>query len=295
MSPRVIHTTLSTAVLLAIVSLSVGCAKLEPPSGGAPAPGGVAAPADPKPPSIADASRESRKIIRNAELSVTVSSATEAQREAAKLAERHGGYLVSSDASHASSEDGAEPTSVSVVLRVDADKFEAALEAIRSLGKGVGSESITSKDVTEEWVDLDARIKTQKKLEEQYLEILKSASKVEDLLSVQKQLAEVRGELEKLEGRKRLLQNQVALSTISVTFREERPLVAVTASAFGRAAKHAWADVQNVGAGIVLALIRLVGVMLPVTLLVLLPLYFAGRLLVRRLMASTALRRAESA
>ena len=151
------------------------------------------------------------------------------------------------------------------------------------LGTHVGSESISSKDVTEEWVDLDARIKTQKKLEEQYLEISKSAGKVDDLLSVQKQLAEVRGEIEKLEGRQRLLANQVALSTITVSFETERPLISASGSAFTKAARGAGADVVNVGAAIVVGLIRLAGVFLPVALLLLLPLFLVGRFVLRRL------------
>lgn len=283
-----------TPVVLALVCLVLtgalaGCAKRDAPSGAAQA----AQAADPSPgapatPTLERAVKVGRKIIRNAELRMTVASANGAQREAAKIAEQFGGYLVSSDASASASEDESEPGSVRVVLRVDAEKFDAALDAVRRLGKHVGSESISSKDVTEEWVDLEARIKTQKKLEEQYLEIAKSASKVDDMLTVQKQLAEVRGEIEKLEGRKRFLDNQVSLSTITLSFDEERPLVSVTMSAFGRAARHAWADAQNVTAGIILGMIRLVGVMLPITLLVLLPLFLLAKRGVRRLMRATA-------
>lgn len=261
-----------------------GCAKREADAGAAPA--AAAAPAEPA--SSAEPGRVVRKVIRNAELSMTVASPGAAQREAAKIAEQHGGYLAQSETREAASEDGAEPGSVRVVLRVSSERLDAALEALRRLGKHVGSENITSRDVTEEWVDVEARIKTQKKLEEQYLEILKGASKVDDLLAVQKQLAEVRGEIEKLEGKKRLLDQQIALSTVTVTFEGERPLVAISSGAFARAAKRASADAVNVGAGIVIGSIRLFGVLLPVSLLVFLPLYLMGRLLLRRVLGARA-------
>lgn len=281
-----------TLVLTLALALALaGCSK----DAGAPASAGeppVAAAAAPGTTTPALSAVESRKIIRNAELELDVGSPSTAQRQAAQIAEQMGGYLVSSDAHSANDDDGGGPSSVKVVLRVGSDKLGAALDELKKLGRASGSESISSKDVTEEWVDLEARIKTQKKLEEQYLEIMKSASKVEDMLAVQKQLAEVRGEIEKLEGRKRLLDNQVALSTITITFRAERPLVSVSQSAFGRAAKRAGADIVNVGAGIVVGIIRLFGVMLPVTLLVLLPLFLLGRFVLRRLMRATAPRAA---
>ncbi|MBK8998244.1 MAG: DUF4349 domain-containing protein [Myxococcales bacterium] len=269
-------------VLLALAVSAAACSKGADAGAAPPAP--AAAAAEPG----TDPSKVVRKLIRNAELGMTVASPAEAQREAGKIAEQHGGYLASSEALSTRSEDGAEPGSVRVVLRVSSDRLDAALDALRRLGKHVGNESIQSRDVTDEWVDVEARIKTQKQLEERYLEIAKSASRVEDLLAVQKQLAEVRGEIEKLEGKKRLMDHQIALSTVTVTFQGERPLLAVSPSAFGRAAKRASADAVNVGAGIVVGGIRLLGVLVPVTLLVFLPLYLMVRLALRRLQRARA-------
>lgn len=277
MSPR------RAVSLVILVALAVSGCKREADAGAAP-PAAAAAPADP----AAGPSQVVRKVIRNADLAMTVTSPGAAQREAGKIAEQHGGYLASSESLSTASEDGEEPGSVRVTLRVSSDRLDAALDALRKLGKHVGHENISSRDVTDDWVDLEARIKTQKKLEEQYLEILKNASRVDDLLSVQKQLAEVRGEIEKAEGKKRLLDNQIALSTIIVTFQGERQLVAFSAGAFGRAAKRASADTVNVGAGIVIGGVRLVGVLLPVFVLVLLPGFLLGRSALRRLLRAAA-------
>lgn len=271
----------SAVVLVIWLALAVSGCKREADAGASPP---AAAPAEP----ASSPSPVVRKVIRNADLAMTVASPGAAQREAGKIAEQHGGYLASSESLSTASEDGEEPGSVRVTLRVASDRLDAALDALRKLGKHVGHENISSRDVTDEWVDLEARIKTQKKLEEQYLEILKNASRVDDLLSVQKQLAEVRGEIEKAEGKKRLLDNQIGLSTVTVTFQGERQLVAFSAGAFGRAAKRASADTVNVGAGIVIGGIRLAGVLLPVFLLVLLPGFLLGRSALRRLLRASA-------
>ncbi|MCC6900490.1 MAG: DUF4349 domain-containing protein [Polyangiaceae bacterium] len=278
MAPR---SALPVVILVVLASMVSGC-KREADAGAAPA--ASAAPADP----IAGASRVVRKVVRNADLAMTVTSPGAAQREASRIAEEHGGYLASAESLSAASEDGEEPGSVRVTLRVSADRLDAALEGLRKLGKHMGHENLSSRDVTDEWVDLEARIKTQKKLEEQYLEILKNATRVDDLLSVQKQLAEVRGEIEKAEGKKRLLDTQISLSTITVTFQGERQLVAFSTGAFGRAAKRASADTVNVGAGIVIGGIRLAGVLVPVFLLVLLPGFLLGRLALRRMLRAAA-------
>ena len=278
--------TLRSALCLVIVAaLAVSGCKREADAGASP-PAAAAAPAEPA--SNPTPNPVLRKVIRNADLAMTVASPGAAQREAGKIAEQHGGYLASSESLSTASEDGEEPGSVRVTLRVASDRLDGALDALRKLGKHVGHENISSRDVTDEWVDLEARIKTQKKLEEQYLEILKNASRVDDLLSVQKQLAEVRGEIEKAEGKKRLLDNQITLSTVTVTFQGERQLVALSAGAFGRAAKRASADTVNVGAGIVIGGIRLAGVLLPVFLLVLLPGVLLGRSALRRLLRAAA-------
>jgi hypothetical protein len=272
-------------VFVALASLIPACKKQE--DAGAAPPTAAAAPSDPA--GNSGQAQVVRKVIRNAELSMTVTSPGAAQREASKIAAANGGYLASSEALSIASQDGDDPGSVRVVLRVASDRLDATLEALRKLGSHVGSENITSRDVTDEWVDLEARIKTQKKLEEQYLEILKTASKVDDLLAVQKQLAEVRGEIERAEGKKRLLDNQIGLSTVSVTFRGEQRLVAFSSGSFGRAAKRASADAVNVAAGIVIGSIRLLGVLVPVLLLLILPLILVGRALLRRMTRARAL------
>ena len=142
-------------------------------------------------------------------------------------------------------------------------------------------ENITGQDVTEEFIDLEARIRSQRALELQFLEIMKQAHKVEDALEVQRQLAEVRSDIEKLEGRKRFLENRSSLSTITVNIEAPRQMT-VSTTGFGRELRDTVSDGVDLGAALILFLIRFVIVMIPVTLFVLLPLGLVLRYLVRR-------------
>jgi Flp pilus assembly protein TadB len=139
----------------------------------------------------------------------------------------------------------------------------------------------TGEDVTEEFIDLEARVKTQKALEEQFLEIMKRAGKVEDALEVQRQIAEVRTAIEKLEGRKRFLENRASLSTITVTL-QSPTAIAVNTSSFGRSVREAVSESIGVAVDIVLFIVRFVIVMIPVLLLIILPGLLLTRFVWRR-------------
>jgi len=170
---------------------------------------------------------------------------------------------------------------VNLVVRVPATQFGAALDQIRSTGSRVIQEKITGQDVTEEFIDLEARIKTQKALESQFLEIMKQAHKVEDALEVQRQIADVRTEIEKLEGRKRFLENRASLSTISVSL-QSSTAIAVNSSSFGRNIREAVADSVDVASAIVLFLIRFIILLIPILLLIILPGFLITRYALRR-------------
>ena len=96
--------------------------------------------------------------------------------------------------------------------------------------------------MTEEYIDLEARIRTKKALEAQFLEIMKQARKISDAMEVQTQLAEVRTEIERLEGRRRFLENQSALSTINITLHTPTPVVAAATRGFVYDLKAAFGD-----------------------------------------------------
>jgi hypothetical protein len=222
-----------------------------------------------------------RKILRDANLTLEVGAPAEVQRKIASIAESVGGFVVTSESKERRTVDGKQDLEVNLVVRVPATQFGTALDQIRALGSRVIQEKITGQDVTEEFIDLEARIKTQKALELQFLEIMKQAHKVEDALEVQRQIADVRTEIEKLEGRKRFLENRASLSTITVSL-QSPTAIAVNTSGFGRDIREAIAASVDVAREIVLFLIRFVIVMIPVFLLLILPGWFIARYVFRR-------------
>ena len=222
-----------------------------------------------------------RKILRDATLTLEVGAPAETQRKITSIAESLGGFVVTSESKQRQIGDAKQELEVNLVIRVPATQFGPALDQIRSAGSRVIEEKITGQDVTEEFIDLEARIKTQKALELQFLEIMKQAHKVEDALEVQRQIADVRTEIEKLEGRKRFLENRASLSTITVDL-QSPAAIAVNTSGFGRNIREAVADSVDVAVAIVLFLIRFVIVMIPVFLLLILPGWFIARYVFRR-------------
>ncbi len=223
-----------------------------------------------------------RKIIRNADLALEVAAPTEAQQTVSAIAETLGGFVVNSESKLRPSGDGArQDVEVTLIVRVPSQQFKAAVEQIIALGSRVLQNKKTGEDVTEEFIDLEARVKTQKALEQQFLEIMKRADKVEDALEVQRQIAEVRTEIEKLEGRKRFLENRASLSTITVTLQQPTAII-VNTSGFGRSVREAVSESVAVAVDIVLFLIRFVIVMIPVLLLLILPGLLLTRFVWRR-------------
>lgn len=107
--------------------------------------------------------------------------------------------------------------------------------------------------------------------------IMRQAGKISDALEVQSQLADVRTEIEKLEGRKRFLENRSSLATITVNLETPTPIVPVTSTGFKSSLRDAVADSVEIGSAILLFFVRFAIGMVPVFVLVLLP----GGLLVR--------------
>jgi hypothetical protein len=223
-----------------------------------------------------------RKIIRDADLTIEVASTIEAQQKVTGIAESYGGYVVTTEAKQREHSDPARRTvDVKLVVRVPSNQFNAALGQIENLATNLPQRNISSQDVSEEFIDLEARIKTQKALELQFLEIMKQASEVADALEVQRQLAEVRTDIEKIEGRKRFLENRSSMSTITVNIRTPTPIV-VSASSFGHTVHEAVSESVELASGIALFFVRFVIVMAPVFVFVILPagvvaLYFRRR------------------
>jgi hypothetical protein len=225
-----------------------------------------------------------RKVIQNAEITIETDKPNEGQRKIGVIAEKHGGFVVISESKHneAASQNVAS-TVVNVVVRIPAQKFQATIDEIRAVGGRILHDKSLGQDVTEEYIDLEARIRTKRALEAQFLEIKKQARNISEAMEVQTQLADVRTEIERLEGRRRFLENQSALSTINVTLHTPTPVVVAATRGFLYDLKAAFGDGAGIGADILLGVIRFVIVMIPVTLFILAPAWFVFKWLRRRM------------
>jgi hypothetical protein len=156
-----------------------------------------------------------RKIIRTSSLDMIVQHPADVADQISAMAERLGGYLVSSEGG------GQKATSGTLTIRVPAAKFEEARVAIRKLGVRVESEKLQADDVTRQYVDQEASLRNLHAEEAQYLAILKHAGSVKDMLLVTEQLSEVRGKIEQQQAEFNALSKQVETVALSVSLRTE--------------------------------------------------------------------------
>jgi len=216
-----------------------------------------------------------RKIISNAEMTIETSAPSDGQSKIALIVAKHDGFVVTSESKENQGESLSNPaTTVTIIARVPAAKFSEALEEIKKIDGRILHFKETGQDVTEEYIDLEARLRTKRALEMQFLEIMKQARKISDALEVQNELASVRTEIESLEGRRRFLENQSALSTITVTLHTPLPIAVVTTRGFRTNITAAFGDGLDTATSIVLGVIHFIIVMIPVFLLILLPAWF---------------------
>jgi hypothetical protein len=159
-----------------------------------------------------------RKLIKNGSLEISVEDVELVKSEIKTLCKSYDGYLSSETQSSFP-----QRIQYDQVIRVPAAKFDELVKKLEALATEVDNKNIETIDVTDEFIDKEARIKTKKELEERYLEILKKANAVSDMLAIESQLNEVRADIEAMEGRLQYLNNQVSYSALNLTF--YKPLI----------------------------------------------------------------------
>jgi hypothetical protein len=221
-----------------------------------------------------------RKIVRNAELDLEADSPEQAQEKITSIAEMKGGFVVESNQSMSDIKANSRDI-VTMTVRVPSDKFGEALDEVRKTSSRVVTETVKGEDVTEEFIDVEAQLKAKKALEAQFMEIMKRASRVEEALEVQSELADVRGEIEKVEGRKRFLENKSSLSTIKIRLQTAQVIAAAT-HGFGERFVGAFDAGMSVATNFVLGMMTFFVAVLPFALFIGLPTLFVFRYFWRR-------------
>jgi hypothetical protein len=219
------------AVLLSACGSAAPPAQQKNPAAPAPAGQSSTAPASVGGSGAQDAAATSsdRMIVRSGRISLAVSDVPASVDAATTLARRLDGYVASTNVR----EDNGQQTAT-LSLRVPGTRYDEAVRELRSLANRVSEESSTGQDVTEEFADLGAQLRNQQAAEAQYLELLKKAQSVEDVLKVQQRLTEVRTQIERLQGRMQVLQRRADLAQIDLTLAADsvgfRPLRYVSTS-----------------------------------------------------------------
>ena len=166
---------------------------------------------------------QDRMIVRTGDMSLVVKDVIQARDDIAKLAARFDGYVVSSQISGEE-----EEMRGWISIRVPDEKFDQALTELRNLAVRVKTESTSSQDVTEEYTDLQSRLRNAEATEKQYLALLEKATDVEDILKIYQSLSQVRQEIEQIKGRMQYLERTSSMSQISVSLQPQataKPLV----------------------------------------------------------------------
>lgn len=170
--------------------------------------------------SNAEEPESERVVIRNASLSIVVEDPGEAMAAIGRMAEEMGGFIVSSNLYKTVTRNNVEVPEANITVRVPAEKLTAAMEQIKALVENpavdILSENISGQDVTREYTDLNSQLRNLEEAEAQLREIMASATKTEDVLSVYQQLTQVREQIEVLKGRIQYYDEAAALSAIEV-------------------------------------------------------------------------------
>jgi hypothetical protein len=208
-----------------------------------------------------DSSVVSSMIIRSGNAGIEVDSLDRAIAQVRALATRVGGYV----ANTAVQSGRDQIHSATLELKIPATRFDEALTGLTPIGKVEGV-NVSAEDVGEEYVDVNARVANAHKLEARLIELLATRTgKLQDVLSVERELARVREEIERYEGRLRFLRTRAATSSLSVTVHEHAPIIEPNASGnpIVQAGREAWRNFV----GFIAAGVASLGYLIPLALI----------------------------
>ncbi|MBI3743653.1 MAG: DUF4349 domain-containing protein [Chloroflexi bacterium] len=153
----------------------------------------------------------SRQVIVTANLTVEVQDIDKAVNDARAIAQAQGGLV-----EQLTSSGGPDRKTASITVRVPQPNFTAAMQQLEGLGS-VKVRNLGSQDVTEQFIDLQARLKSSQQAEQSFLTLLSKAQSVGDVLTVERELTRVRSDIERMQGQLNFLQRRVDLATITVS------------------------------------------------------------------------------
>lgn len=155
------------------------------------------------------------KIIKESHLRFETSSLENTHQSILSLLETNKGFIQRDETSK-----NYGSVERSLIIRIPTKGFQNVIDTLTKQVKVFDRKEISQRDVTEEFIDLEARLHAKLKLETRYLELLAKAKNVKEILEIEREIAKIREEIEAKQGRLKYLQNKVSLSTIYISFYE---------------------------------------------------------------------------
>lgn len=157
-----------------------------------------------------------RKLIKNGDIEFETHDLNATYKKIIEKVSKYNCYVSSENDSKQE-----DRISKNITIRIPSDKFDIIIAELGSEIENFDSKNINIEDVTDQFIDITARLKNKKAVEVQYINILKKATKISDILTIEKQIGELRGDIESIEGNLRMLENQVGFSTLNISFYKE--------------------------------------------------------------------------
>ncbi|GHT33465.1 hypothetical protein FACS189434_07630 [Bacteroidia bacterium] len=176
-----------------------------------------------------------RKIIKEGSIRFETTNAAKTKALIANNVSKFNGYISKEETS-----DYEDRIRYDLTIRIPAKYFDTLLDSISRSAQKIDNKEISAKDVTAEFIDIEARLSTKKELENRYKELLKRANKVEEILSIEKEIGTLRSDIESIEGRYKYLKDRVAFSTLDITYYEKGESSFAFGSKFVEAIKAGW-------------------------------------------------------
>lgn len=154
---------------------------------------------------------EDRLVIQQSNLSLLVKDVIDTRNKILDYAKTNEGYMVSSNVSNPQ-----DAPTATIVIRIPSDKLESALNYFHSLSVKVVSENLSGRDVTDQYVDIDARLKTLEATKERFESILTQATKIEDITNLTQRILNVQNQIDAYKGRQESLKQNAQLAKLTI-------------------------------------------------------------------------------
>ncbi len=192
------------------------------------------------------------KIIKNAEVRMQVDRLDPGYTKVKAIVDKYNAYFDSDNRSQRDNE-----ITQNMNIRVPAVKFDSILEELVDEGIYINYKNVSAEDVTDQFIDVEARLKTKKEVELRYLAILKETKKVADILEVENNLRTIREEIESFEGRMKQLNDQIAYSNINLAMYQTLEFKAKPSVSFGsqmvESLANGWMNLKGITLNVIAA------------------------------------------